>query len=128
MWAQVYATVAPLTYKEKAACFRLTALEHDELAKRNGEFEKPLKAEEECRDLIATAKEEGRVFQRMTVSAWRSEHLQTLQRYSVKQIGAALIHMGLERKSVRLPGDKYPSYTYELPTAEALPAAIRRVK
>lgn len=128
MWAQVYATVAPLPYTDKAACFRLSSLEHDELAKRNGEYEKPVKAEEECRDLISAAKEEGRLFQRMTVSEWRKEHLQTLQHYTVQQIGAALAHMGLERKSTRLPGNKYPSYTYELPIASAIPEAIRRVK
>lgn len=128
MWAQVYATVSPLEYADKAKCFRLTAAEHDALAERNGEYEKPVKGEQECRELIAAAKERGAVFAYMTPTAWKNENSDTLRNYSASQIGAALKHIGLVQKSVRQPGSKDPVKAYELPTREIVPRSLRMVK
>lgn len=112
LWAQIYATVAPLSYQEKSACFRLTAEEQEALAVRNGEYEKPSKGQPEVEDILAEAHENGLTFRRMTVAEFK-ELWPVLRAYTVQQIGAALKRCGVEQirtKNARL---------MELPTPTA---------
>lgn len=112
LWAQIYAVVEPMTYEEKASCFRLTEQEREQLAIRNGEYEKPVKAQLEVEDILAEAQEKGLTFQRMTVSNFK-ELWPGLRGYSVQQIGAALKSCGIDTirtKAARL---------MELPTPAA---------
>lgn len=95
LWAQMYPLVAPLTQEERGACFRLTADEQRQLADRNGDFEKPIKAELECRDIIEKAKNQGYAWKQMTVTEWKDENVNALRGYSVQQIGEALTKIGI---------------------------------
>ena len=88
---------------------------HDEaekaaLAARNGEYEKPIKAQPEVEDILTQAREEGLTFTDMTVAAFK-ESWPVLRGYSVQQIGAALSRCGIEAKK----GAK-GARTRELPT------------
>lgn len=122
LWAQIYALVSPLDQKERAACFRLTRAEQQALAVRNGEFEKPMKGELECRDLLEEAKANDFTFTLMTTSQWKQENIDVLRPYSANQIGAALAKIGLEQvKTKKMRG-------YMLPTRVQLPYEIRRIK
>jgi len=95
VWAQIYAVVAPLTYHDKAGCFRLTEAEKAALAERNGEYEKPTKGQPEVEDILAQAKAEGLTYKAMTISTFK-ELWPVLRPYSVQQIGAALSRCGIE--------------------------------
>lgn len=95
LWAQMYSLVAPLTQIERSACFRLSANEQRQLAERNGAFEKPIKAELECRDIIEKAKSQGCAWKQMTVTEWKDENINALRGYSVQQIGEALTKIGI---------------------------------
>lgn len=127
LWAQIYATVAELDQKGRAACYRLTRSEQDQLAVRNGEFEKPLKGEMECRDLLQEAKDKGYTWVFMTVTQWKTENMDALRAYSVNQIGAALNHIGLTAHRKRINGGN-AERGYELPTRVQVPAEIRAIK
>lgn len=122
LWAEVFMIVSNLEQKERASCFRLTRSEQAALAVRNGEFEKPLKAELECRDLIDEANANGYTWQFMTVSKWREMNIDTLRSYSVNQIGAALKQIGLQQERINAVRG------YTLPSRIALPPEIRRIK
>lgn len=122
LWAEIFVIVSSLDQKERAACFRLTRSEQATLAVRNGEFEKPLKGELECRDLIDEANANGHTWQFMTVSKWREMNIDTLRSYSVNQIGAALKQIGLQQERINAVRG------YTLPSRIALPPEIRRIK
>lgn len=122
LWAEIFMIVNSLPAEERSACFRLTRSEQEALAVRNGHFEKPVKAELECRDLIEEARGKDYVWQIMTVSEWRAMNLDTLRPYSVQQIGAALEKIGIE-------GDrKNKARRRCLPSRIATPAEIRLLK
>jgi hypothetical protein len=95
LWAQIFATVAPLPYTEKAGCFRLTEAERELLAIRNNEFEKPIKAQPEVEDILAKADLEKLTTRNMTATEFR-EHWPALRAYSAQQVGAALKKCGIE--------------------------------
>lgn len=76
---------------------------------------KPVKAEDEVRDILDAAKEKGYVFQLMTVTEWKDQH-DTLRHYSAQQIGTALKQCGIVMQRKRLDGSKNASRVYELPT------------
>lgn len=128
LWAQIYAIVAPLPQKERAACFRLSRTEQTQLAERNGSFEKPVKAEDECRDLIEAAKNQGMCWAYMTVAEWKSQNLDVLRPYSTQQIGEALKKIGCTQARKRLSAGGNPSRVYELPTQEQAPAELKLLK
>lgn len=112
LWAQVFALVDPLSYKDKAGCFRLTAEEQEQLAVRNGEYEKPSKGQEEVEDILAQAQAEALTYKRMTVAEF-VELWPVLRKYTTQQIGVALKRCGIEStrtKTARL---------MELPTPSA---------
>lgn len=127
LWAQIYALVAPLTHTEKAACFRLTRAEQDALAARNGKFEKPIKAELECQDILEAAKDNEYLWQYMTVSQFKMQH-EVLRPYTVNQIGVALSKLGHDSVNKRLPGSKAPSAVRMLPSASIVPKEIKQIQ
>lgn len=127
LWAQIYALVAPLTHTEKAACFRLTRAEQDALAARNGKFEKPIKAELECQDILEAAKDNEYLWQYMTVSQFKMQH-EVLRPYTVNQIGVALSKLGYDSVNKRLPGSKAPSAVRMLPSASIVPKEIKQIQ
>lgn len=83
--------------------FRLTKQEQDQLAKRNTEHEKPLKAQSEIEDILAKAEADAStyIFAFSTVTDFKAEH-DCLRPYSVEQIGKALDRLGItaERKTL----------------------------
>lgn len=126
LWAQIHLLIVPLNQQERAACFRLSRDEQAALAVRNGGFEKPVKAENECRDLIEEARINGYVWEFMTPTRWKQENIDVLRSYSASQIGIALQKMGF-RQTVQRIG-KNPTKGYELPTRVQAPIEIRRIK
>lgn len=118
LWAQIYAIVSTMNPAQQAACFRLTSEERKQLEERNGGFVKPVKAEDEVRDILDAAKEKGYVFQLMTVTEWKDQY-DTLRRYSAQQISTALKQCGIVMQRKRLDGSKNASRVYELPTRSA---------
>jgi predicted P-loop ATPase len=109
LWAQIYAVVSPMTYADKAACFRLTDDERGLLAIRNGDFEKPQKAQCEVEDILAQATRDNMTFIKMTVSEFKARW-DVLRPYSAQQISTALKACGIETSHT-----KYGSVA-ELPT------------
>ena len=95
LWAQIFAVVSPLTYQEKAACFRLTDEEKKLLAVRNGEYEKPLKGQPEVEDILFQAKRDNLIVKRMTVSEFKGMW-DVLRPYTAQQISADLKACGIE--------------------------------
>lgn len=112
LWVQVFALVNPLSYKDKAGCFRLTAEEQEQLSVRNGEYEKPSKGQEEVEDILARAQAEALTFKRMTVAEFK-ELWPVLRGYTTQQIGVALKRCGIE--SIRTTKARL----MELPTPSA---------
>lgn len=109
LWSQIFALVKPLSYKDKAACFRLTADERDQLTIRNGNYEKPTKGQCEVEDILDQAHRDGLTFRQMTVAEFKSEW-DVLRPYTVQQIGAALKRCGIESTRTKA------ARTAELPT------------
>ena len=105
LWAQVFTTVAALPYPQKKACFRLTEEERAALAKRNGDFEKPMKAQTEIEDILARAESEGLEYREITITDFK-EYWPTLRRYDSRQIGQALIKCGVQTTQKRMNGSK----------------------
>lgn len=126
LWAEVFFLVSSCSDEERAACFRLSRAEQNALAVRNGEYEKPVKGELECRDLIAEAQDKDFVWEFMTITEWRSLNADALRPYSVQQIGAALEKMGIQQENRRKEGK--PTKGRFLPSRTPAPAEIRRIK
>lgn len=105
LWAQIFATVAPLPYHDKAGCFRLTEAEREELAVRNNEFEKPMKAQPEVEDILAKAAREGLNTRQMTVTEF-IKLWPELRGYTAQQVGAALKKCGIEATMKRINGTR----------------------
>ena len=103
LWAQIFATVAPLPYREKAGCFRLTEEERGALAERNSDFEKPIKAQPEVEDILAKAAREGLNTRQMTVTEF-VKLWPELRGYSAQQVGAALKKCGITTTMKRING------------------------
>lgn len=109
LWAQIFALVKPLSYKDKASCFRLTEQEQTDLATRNGEYEKPTKGQMEVEDILDQAHRDGLTFRQMTVAEFKAEW-DVLRPYTVQQIGVALKRCGIEATRSKA------ARTSELPT------------
>lgn len=105
LWAQIYATVAPLPYHDKAGCFRLTEEERGALAERNNEFEKPIKAQPEVEDILAKAAREGLSTRMMTVTEF-IKLWPELRGYTAQQVGAALKKCGIDTTMKRINGTR----------------------
>ena len=105
LWAQVFAEVAPMEYNDRAACFRLTDEEKAELAKRNGDYEKPVKGQTEVEDILARAEAEDLPTKTLTASDWK-EYWPVLRPYDARQLGAALKKCGIITKEYKRDGRK----------------------
>ena len=105
LWAQIYADIAPMSYDQKAACFRLTPDEQNALSARNRNFEKPVKGELEVLDVLSKAATEKLAFKRMTVGDF-IKLWPELRLYSVQQIGIALSRCGIDQNR-DAKGDRY---------------------
>lgn len=95
LWAEVYAFVSKLPYKQMQSCFRLSVEEREALTQRNTAFERPVKAQREIEDILSMAKEKGLIFRRMTPTEFKN-HWDVLRAYSAEQIGRALKKIGIE--------------------------------
>lgn len=95
LWAQIYAVVAPLSYPDKAACFRLSEAERELLAVRNGAYEKPLKGQPEVSDILYQATRDKLTIKRMTVTEFKNLW-DVLRPYSSQQLSAAIKACGIE--------------------------------
>jgi len=98
LWAEVASWV-----KGNRQYFRLSREEQTELAERNTEHEKPLKAQLEVEDILEDATEDKQWFEwkYISVSTFKAQN-DSLRGYSVEQIGKALDKIGIpaERKTV----------------------------
>lgn len=98
LWKQIEAQAAG-----NLQGFRLTRQEQDDLARRNTEHEKPLKAQPEIEDIISQANRDGSAYKwaYSTVTDFKLEH-ECLRTYSVEQIAKALDRLGYTsvRKSI----------------------------
>lgn len=115
LWAQIYTDVSRKSPAERASCFRLSPDEQRALAERNGGFIKPVKAEDEVRDILDAAREKDCTFQLMTVTEWKEQY-DTLRHYSAQQISTALKQCGIAMQRKRVSGSRNASRVYELPT------------
>lgn len=126
LWREVLNTVdQATTQEEKAKLFRLEPSTQAALEKRNSGFEKPLKGELECLDILTQAEAENYVYTLQSVSQWREEWIDTLRPYSVQQISAALEKLGIKKQRKRLAGSANQSKVWELPTAIKAPSESR---
>jgi hypothetical protein len=95
----------PLPYHDKAACDRLTDEERAALAKRNGDYEKPLKGQPEIEDILARAERDNLPTKTLTASDWK-EYWPALRPYDARQIGAALKKCGINTEERKINGKK----------------------
>lgn len=117
LWAQIYAVFTALDHAEQQQSFRLSAFEMGQLAQRNGNYEKPIKAETECLDIIEAARANpATVWRFMTLTEWKEEQT-ALRAFSVEQIGAALKKIGIAKMRKRVAGQLV--WGLELPTTTA---------
>jgi len=105
LWAQIFAEVAPLPYHDKAACYRLTDEERAALAKRNGDYEKPQKAQTEIEDILAQGEAEQLPKKVLTATQWKG-YWPELRPYDARQIGAALKKCGINTEERKINGKK----------------------
>ena len=89
LWAQIFQQIDPLDYHAKAASFRLAEGEREQLAQRNGAYEKPLKGQIEVEDILAQAERDNLPVKEMTVSEFKAQW-PALKNYAANQISAAL--------------------------------------
>ena len=95
VWAQIYNEVAPLTYEQKAECFRPSEEEKRAIDERNLCHVQTLDGEDEVLDIIQRADEDGREYQLITVTEWMK--LWELDRkFTARKIGAVLNKLGIE--------------------------------
>ena len=112
---QLYLQINQEYAKNNIQGFRLTEDEQKMLAERNSTHEKPIKAEEEIRDILYKAERDNLIFEDMTVSEFKE--LYPILRYDVREIGRALNKIGIElerkrkdgqpQKIAKLPRPKY---------------------
>ena len=97
VWLQVWEELgmADMGIEELSASFRLTTEEFDALKVRNGLCEKPLKGEDEVRDIMAEIEADPRHYtKQMTAKQFKQEHIEVLRNYSDTEIGKVLNKLG----------------------------------
>lgn len=95
--------------------FRIDELIED-LEIRNAEFAKPLKGEDEVRDLLNTIKAGNHHFQAFTVTEWKQAHSDVLGKYTTAQIGKCLNRIGYECIRTKINGDTRKIYKLPVKT------------
>ncbi|MDE5884397.1 MAG: hypothetical protein K2H29_04885 [Oscillospiraceae bacterium] len=108
-WAQIYSIVQ--SEIESGAtiggCFRLSDDEKIELEKRNLEFTKPLKGEQEVIDILASIERFKNVEYRcMTTTEFKDMHM-SLKKYSTIQIGRVLNKLGFPEEIKKVDGKTF---------------------
>jgi len=114
-WAQIYSIVQESLRKgaTMAGCFRLTDSEKAMLETQNSQFVKPLKGEQEVRDILARYQimNPQQVEWKFTnVTDWISFHPE-LKKYSSIQIGRVLTRLKIKSTSVKINGQSVPGRT-----------------
>jgi len=97
VWLQVWESegMADMGIEELSASFRLSPKEFDALKVRNGLCEKPLKGEDEVRDIMAEIEADPRHYtKQMTAKQFKQEHIEVLRNYSDTEIGKVLNKLG----------------------------------
>ena len=97
VWLQVWEELgmADMGIEELSASFRLSPEEFDALKVRNGLCEKPLKGEDEVRDIMAEIEADPRHYtKQMTAKQFKQEHIEVLRNYSDTEIGKVLNKLG----------------------------------
>lgn len=112
IWAQVIEQMSTIPLQD---AFRLTEDEREELALRNGCFEKRLTGQREIEDifemaLIPTNRYETKP---VTLSQFKAAH-DSLRPYSLEMIGRVLRKLNIEARQIRLEDGKRPR-VYDLP-------------
>lgn len=114
LWAQVAVKVNATCMAENktySSVFRLTREERAQLDERNAIHSKPLKGEREVREILASinqnrdrsdceVKEEW-----LTVTEFKTKHLDILRPYSSEQLGKVLQRLGYDSKFKRISGN-----------------------
>jgi hypothetical protein len=100
LWRQVKAVCADFPNE-----FRLTREERQQLAARNCQHERPLKAQMEIEDILSDAEQDADGFEwrDTTVSEFKLEYA-TLAKYSTAQIARALDKLGICAERKRMDG------------------------
>lgn len=85
--------------QEGSSCFRLTSDEYDALNERNSRALKPMKAEDEVKDVIEAAELYPSDYKwvNITVTAWKAYH-DGLKKYDSGTIGKALKKLGIMQR------------------------------
>ena len=99
VWLQVWEQYA----KHNLQGFRLTKEEQKQLAERNGQYERYIKAESEILDILEEQKIKNLAFEYMTVTKFKSMY-ESLRGYTVEQIGKALDKLGIIQEQKRIDG------------------------
>lgn len=97
---QLYLQALKIYQDEGCNCFRLTGDEFDALEDRNSKALKPMKAEDEVNDVLATAKETPNLFKwvNITVTDWK-DYFSGLKKYDAGTIGKALKKIGIIQRT-----------------------------
>ena len=91
---QLYLQIDELYARNNIQGFRLTGDEQRQLAERNSQHEKPLKAETEIVDILYMAERDNALFEEMTVTEFKDLY-PVLKNYTANQIGISLNKMGV---------------------------------
>lgn len=112
LWKQVE------TWLKNGESYRLTSNELTELAKRNCNYQKLIKAQQEIKDILANyeASPQSYVMKLCTTSDIKEEY-SSLSRYTAEQIGKALKAEGYERKNGPrdISGRRKKGYYFPIP-------------
>ena len=108
-WSQIHRIVKSEIESGQTigGCFRLTPEEREALERRNLEFTKPLKGEQEVIDIIAEAERYTNTeYKYMTVTEFKDMHM-SLRKYSTVQIGRVLTKLGFPEERKKLNGGTF---------------------
>lgn len=96
IWLQVWVEnrMGEMDHKQLSKCFRLSRAEQDALNMRNGFCEKPLKYEDEVRDILAEIEADPRHYlKKATVGQFIAEH-ESLRNAPANKVGEVLNKLG----------------------------------
>lgn len=93
LWLEIY----NLFKNDKNQTFRLTVVEQKELEKRNKKHDKPIKALDEIKDILAMAEDNPRYeYKPMTLSEFKENNIGLLGRYDTRIISKVIQKLDIE--------------------------------